>query len=147
DGQSVASADTEGGVKVWDVRTGQTSLVVRGHTGVVHCVAFHPAGRHLASGGADRAVQISDFNQEVEYRRLGPNYALTGTLSFHPNGRQLATPYGPSPESRGRAIAIWDLETDDPPRTVAAQAVGYTAVAYQPDGEGLALASDDGTLK
>ncbi len=40
-------------IKLWDVETGVEIRTLRGHTGIVHGVAFSPDGRLLASAGYD----------------------------------------------------------------------------------------------
>jgi WD40 repeat protein/serine/threonine protein kinase len=55
DGRRLASASMDHLVKVWDVRSGQETLTLRsndrGTSSLALCVAFHPNGRLLASGG------------------------------------------------------------------------------------------------
>ncbi len=58
DGNYVATANKEGTVMVFDIRTGQKTLTAEGHTGWVRTVAFSPDGKHLFSGAEDKVVKI-----------------------------------------------------------------------------------------
>jgi WD40 repeat protein len=53
DGGRIASGDRDRRVRVWDAATGQQLRELRGHTGSVWGLAFHPGGRRLASASMD----------------------------------------------------------------------------------------------
>ena len=54
DGKRLASASADGTVKVWDAATGQETLTLKGHTGIVASVAFSPDGKRLVSASHGR---------------------------------------------------------------------------------------------
>ena len=58
DGKRLASASSDGTVKVWDATSGQETLTLKGHTGVVWSVAFSADGKRLASASLDQTVKV-----------------------------------------------------------------------------------------
>jgi WD40 repeat protein/serine/threonine protein kinase len=54
----VATAGDAGSIRLWDSRTGRTWLVLNGHSGAVHGLAFNSDSTVLASAGADHTVRL-----------------------------------------------------------------------------------------
>ena len=49
DGTRIVSGSEDKTLKVWDARTGQDLLTLKGHTGSVSSVAYSPDGSQIAS--------------------------------------------------------------------------------------------------
>ena len=52
-GELIASASTDGTVKLWELKTGVNTNTFVHSNARVYCVAFHPDGTILAAGGGD----------------------------------------------------------------------------------------------
>ena len=101
-GKRLASASSDGTVKLWDATTGQEALTLRGHTGWVFSVAFSPDGRRLASASDDRTVKLWDATTGQEALTLRGHTGSVTSVAFSPDGERLA-----SADENG-TVKIWD---------------------------------------
>ena len=109
DGKRVASAGSDGTVKIWDGATGRETRTLNGHTGPVLRVAFSPDGKRLASARWDKKVKVWDVATGLEALTLkGRTAALS--VAFSPNGQRLAS------GSQDQTVQVWDARPmDDEP--------------------------------
>jgi WD40 repeat protein len=150
DGQRLASASADSTVKVWDVATARDVLTLKGHTFAVLRVAFSPDGQRLASSGPDGQnppiigpvrVKLWDAKTGNEIVTLGPDVRV----EFGPDGHHFAL-------TSNTTVKLWDMAmTDRVEGTPVAVLGGHsgliTRVAFSPDGQRLASASADHTVK
>ncbi|WP_033823999.1 helix-turn-helix domain-containing protein [Kitasatospora sp. MBT63] len=143
DGAVLATAGTEGSVRLWDVVSGrQLGSPLLGHRGYVNSVAFSPDGALLASGGEDGTVRLwRPGPKPTAVRTLNADRWRIDRIMFSPDGGTLAT------SGIERAIHLWDPASGR--RT--GSLVGHTgllhAMAYSPDSALLAAADRDDTLR
>jgi WD40 repeat protein len=105
DGQSIASAsqidDTgqsypnSGVVRVWDVRTGHESLVIKGKTGPVWSIAYSPDGKRIVTGssGPD-AVKLWDSSTAQRLLTLRVSGYSVRSVAYSPDGSSVAATDG-----------------------------------------------------
>ncbi|MFI0923795.1 trypsin-like peptidase domain-containing protein [Streptomyces sp. NPDC021012] len=141
DGRTVASASSDGTVRLWDVATGKSRRVLNGHSDTVSSVAFSPDGRTLATGGADHNARLWDtVTGEIRAILNGHTYNVT-SVAFSPDGRTLAT------GSTDHSARLWDTATGRTRAILNGHNDQVYSVAFSPDGHTLATGSWDNTVR
>lgn len=144
-GNRLATAGSDGVVRLWDIASGKQVQTLRGYDGWVHNVAFNADGTLLASASYDAAVIVWEL--ETGQPRLtfrGHRRPVTG-VAFSPTGPWIAS------ASNDGTVILWDGRNGAEVRTLLKRKVGLpldvvAAVAFSPDGTRLA-ATDTGALR
>ena len=142
DGQTLASVGAERVVIFWDVPTRRLrfSVPVR-H---VYTIAYAPDGKTLAAATLTGSVLLLDPATGKERSVLAGPAKPVAALAFAPDGKTLAA------AGDDRAVRLWDLPPDGPPRERTVLA-GHTdevrALAFAADGKTLASAGLDATIR
>jgi WD40 repeat protein len=145
DGSMLALGCDDGTVVLVDSNTANQQAVLRGHCDVVRSLAFSPDGSLLVSSGQDRQIMLWDAKSGTRIRSLGrPGISPVQFVAFSPRGDEIAVG-----ELSGSAegIVLIDPFTGDIRSSLAGHYTGVTALAYSPDGQTLATAGVDRTIK
>jgi WD40 repeat protein len=146
-GLRMATAGSDGQVKVWDMTQGRLLHVFRGHDGWTAGVAFSPDGFRLASAGQDGTVRIWDVSPRLgsEPETGPPSQVLRGHkggvfgVAFSLDGTKLAS------AGKDGTARVWDL-TAQTPRTVLVfrgTSQEVCCLAFHPDGTLIASGGAD----
>jgi WD40 repeat protein len=136
DGKSVASADTNGVISVWEVPSGASLLRLPKGTGTT--LAFAPDGKVLATAGWGGALRLFTVATGKEVLQINAWHGLGSVLAlaFSPDGKVLAT------ATPGQVIRLWSATTGKEIGKLEGHNLEVWSLAFSRDGK--TLASGDG---
>jgi eukaryotic-like serine/threonine-protein kinase len=152
DGLRVVSGGNDGLVNVWDAQTRRVSAEFRDHmdkggSRAIFCVAWHPKGQRIATGGNDALrvwdarTEREDFNIPAAAKRIALGYCA---VAFSPDGSYLVT------GTLKGVVQVWDGETGQPvgkDNVLDTHKREVLGLVFSRDGRHLASASADGIVK
>jgi WD40 repeat protein len=144
-GKTIALGCDDGSVRLLDGETAEERAVLRGHADVVRSIAFSPDGKLLVSSGQDRGIMLWDAIAGARVRSIGQSGTNPVQLiAYSPRGTHLAVgEIAGSPQG----IALVDPATGETISRLAGHDTGINALAFSPDGQTLASAGVDRTIK
>ncbi|MDF1815232.1 MAG: serine/threonine protein kinase [Verrucomicrobiales bacterium] len=128
-GNTIATAGSDGIVTLWDATNRQVRLKLEGHAGYVSVVAWNADGRRVASGGRDGTIRIWDALNGNELIQIEAHDSPVFSLSWSPNGTRVAS------GGIDRTAKIWNTETGQEIHQYAAKEKSrskYMGVAWNP---------------
>jgi RNA polymerase sigma factor (sigma-70 family) len=141
DGESLATGDFSGFVRVRDARSGAERAAVKGNRFGVTVVAYSKDGKSIASGGLDRIVRIWDAKELKEQRTLIGHAEMINCVAYFRNGKTIVS------GSKDKTAIIWNLETGKEKFALRGHLDTVETVAVSPDDQIVATASWDKTIK
>jgi len=161
-GERIASAGGDGVVRIWDAKNGETRVTYREHDWLskkvnwppaIHCLAWSPNGKSLASAGDGRKVYVWDATTgETITRYTGHTGMLPNVfaLAWSHDGKYISSAC--SVGGLDKTIHEWNAETGHERHRYN---VSYSlmphfsisAIAWSHDGTRLAAACGDKTIR
>ena len=134
DGKLLASGDTDGVVRIWDVNINIELDTLKGHSSEVTSVTFSPDGKTLATASSIDGVRLWDVNTTRLLRIPTQRRIAANCIVFSPDGSQLAG------GGMDGSIRLWDVNTGTPLTKVWHHPDWIGGIAFSPDGTTLASA-------
>jgi len=139
----VSTVHGQTAIRLWDVAARRQIGQPIGYLGVA-AVAFSPHGKIIASGGYGQTASL--WNVKTRRRigvsmPVGSGFRFAQAMAFSPDGNTLAI-------AAGDQVQLWNVATQRPDgNIIIAGDGGNAAVAFSPNGELLATADADGTVR
>ncbi len=122
--------------KVW-----QSIHTLTAHSGQIRAVAISPDSRIVASGSADKTINLWDLANGNLIHALSDHTNWVRGVAFSPDGKTLVSC------SADKTIKLWHVSSGKLIQTLTGHANGVSAITISPDGKTIISGSDDGTVK
>ena len=103
DSGTIASADDDRRVKLYDLATGREVANLKWHLRAVLSAAFHPGGKLLASGDSNGVILLWDLATRAPIGRFEGPQGKVWALAFSPDGKTLAA------AGEDKVVRLWDV--------------------------------------
>jgi len=143
DGKYIAAGGWAMTIAMWDVEQMKEVRKFVGHEYCVNGLSFSPDGKTLASASWDKTIKLWNVETgELENTLVGHHNGIE-SVKFNSDGQKLVST---SYNRNGKlcVVKLWDVGTGEEEETIAGDFYG---VEFSPDGNTLALASRDKTIK
>ncbi|AVV47096.1 DNA-binding protein [Streptomyces sp. P3] len=137
----LASASSDGTVRLWDAAAKRSVGELAGHHGPVRSVSFSPDGRTLASASSDATIRLWSVSDRRQIAVLTGHRGPVRAVSFSPDGRTVAS------AGQDGTVRLWDTRTHRQTGWLPGHSGDVLALAYAPDGSRLASAGADRTVR
>lgn len=141
DGKLIASGGDDKVLRLWNVATGDSAVILEGHDDLIQAVSFSPDGQWLASGSKDGTARIWNVAQGKVAKIFSEPQGPVQATAFSPDGRWLA-----AATAKG-SIRVRDAVSGNTVALLTGHQGRAQAVAFHPDGDLLASGGSDGTLR
>ena len=135
----LASASSDGKIKLWDLRGKNTNISIKGHLESVNCISISPDSFYLASGANDNLVKLWDIRQNKLIKDLYvSDQTAVNCLEFNPHCITLA--YG----SNDKTLKHWDLERYELISITHMDKLPATKLAFDSTGKNIFIGTNEG---
>ncbi len=148
DGQWLASADADTGVRFYEGSTGAPRAINNDFLLETFAASFSADSKYLYVGGADKIISVIDAASGKVVRTFPKQTFVVRLLDASPDGKSLAAAYADEHSFDNPApVMIWDVASQSVRTTILQPGVTPNGGGFLPDGRLLITSSDKGKLQ
>jgi WD40 repeat protein/class 3 adenylate cyclase len=141
DGKHIATASQDKMARIWDAKTGQLLITLKGHTDSVNGIVYSSDGKRLATSSDDNTAKVWDAATGKELLTLSGHTRVVRRIAFSPDGKRLVT------TSADGTAKVWDAHTGQELLSLALHEGQVFDVAFNRDGKRVATSGEDGNVR
>lgn len=147
-GHTLATADLDGVVILWDALERKKLHTLASHAGVISGLAYHPDGQLLASSGADQ-IRIWDVSTGTLVQELVGHTQPISALAWSPCGKWIVSAARALDNRLGvpGTIKVWNAETGEETRAERFATGHIEKFVFRADGKQLAAKCTNGARR
>ncbi|NQZ06351.1 MAG: hypothetical protein HRT35_04235 [Algicola sp.] len=143
DGKTVASSSTGHNIELWEIDSGESVGVLKGHTERVYFADFSPDGKKIVSSSKDGTIKVWDADTGITLVNLilDEKNGRGWSVCFSPDGQQILSC------SDSRIIRMWNADSGEYIDALKGHGKSICSVSFSPDGNQVAAGAIDGVLE
>jgi WD40 repeat protein len=148
DGTRIASASSDGTVKIWDLGNGHEILTYTGHTDKVRSLVWSADGKTIASAGMEKNIRVWNADTGKDIQTIAAVGNLVSALALSKDGKHLFTGQFEIPNANPpNGLFVYETQTGKLVREAKDFSNKIGTISVSPDGTIIATGDDNGNAR
>ena len=147
DGLKLATASTDGSVKIWDLGNGHEMLAYNGHKGKVSCLAWSPDGKFIASAGDEKNIKIWNTTTGKDEQSIPAAAESVSAIALSRDGKRLFTGQHQNAPNLINGVFVYETNTGKLVRDLRDFTNKISTISINSEGNIVATGDDNGNVR